>query len=456
MARSYAATSLAVLGGIAAASLLVGMDRKRAPLRAKPERPDMTPRCRVVVVGAGFGGLEAASLLAQADAVDLTVIDSNNYHLFQPLLYQVATSALSAADIANAVRSIVPDTPRTRTLMGRVTGIDTANRLVLVGKDHSIPYDRLIIATGSQSSYFGHGAWATFAPGLKTLQDAIEVRRRILSAFEQAAGANDEAQQGKLLTFVLIGAGATGVELAGAIAELAHDTLSRAYSLRHAKARILLVEAGPRILAGFAADLSAVAAASLSNLGVTVRTGTRVSDIREGAVTLGDETVEAATILWTAGIEATPVADWLDLKTEHGGRVAVDAKLRVRGLADIHVIGDAALAQDRNGRPLPGLAPVAKQQGQYVARLITQGLRGRGEPPDFVYRDYGTLAIVGRGSAVAQLGDVHVSGIPALLMWAGAHIFFLIGFRSRVLVAANWAYAYSTHRRRNRLIEGAR
>jgi len=410
-----------------------------------------SPRCKVVVIGAGFGGLEAALRLARQRNVDLTIIDSHNHHLFQPLLYQVATAALSPADIASPVRGIIPASNRTHVLMATVTGVDSRARRVLCD-GHAVPYDELIIATGSKPSYFGHASWAEAAPGLKTLDDALALRHSILAAFEQASVAGSAADQARLLTFVLIGGGPTGVEMAGSIAELARDMLAHDYDMATGRARILLIEAGPRVLEAFAPDLSEDAAAALTGLGVEIRTHTSVTGIEAGLVHLHNETIAAGTVIWTAGTEATPVAGWLGVTPGHGGRVAVGADLRVSGHPGVSVIGDAALASGADGKPLPGLAPVAKQQGRYVARAILRRLRGRRALAPFAYRDYGTLATIGRNKAVAEFGPVHLHGLPAWLMWAVAHIFFLIGFRNRVMVSAQWAFAYMTEERAGRLI----
>jgi NADH dehydrogenase len=461
MARVRASTTvLAAAGGAALLLLARQADRRATGVagRRASEGTGSGPRRRVVIVGAGFGGLQAARRLAREPGVALTVIDTHNHHVFQPLLYQVATAALSPSDIASPVRSIVPVSDRHRVLMATVTGVDAEARRVLC-EGESVPYDELILATGSRPSYFGHAAWAEAAPGLKTLDDAVGLRQAILEAFERASDATSEAERARLLTFVLIGGGSTGVEMAGAIAELARNVLARNYDMGtgqgRARARIVLVEAGPRVLADFAPDLSANAHAALEGLGVEIRTGTRVTGIGAGTVELHGETILAGTTIWTAGTVATPVAEWLGVTPGHGGRVPVGPDLRVPGRDGVFVIGDAALALGRDGKPLPGLAPVAKQQGEYVARTIVRGLRGRGGARPFAYRDYGTLATIGRGKAVAELGRVHLTGRPAWLTWAVAHIFFLIGFRNRALVSAQWAFAYATNEQGDGLILGA-
>jgi NADH:ubiquinone reductase (H+-translocating) len=438
-----------LLSGAAAVLLLV----RAAPVRraATPSRSGASHR--VVVIGAGFGGLQAARRLAGVPGVALTVLDQHNHHLFQPLLYQVATAALSADDIASPIRAVLADQGTTEVLMEEVTGIDAGAHQVIC-HERRIPYDTLVVATGSQPSYFGHDAWQEVAPGLKDLDEALGLRQRILSAFERAAVARDDpTERDRLLTFVLVGGGPTGVEMAGSIAELAHDMLPRDFhAVGEMRARVIIVEAGPRILSHFAPDLSKQAADDLRGMGVEVRTGTEVTDIQSDAVHLGAETILAGTIIWTAGVTATPVAHWLGVKPAHGGRVKVQPDLRVPDHPDIYVIGDAALAFDSAGKPLPGLASVAKQQGLYIARAIRRHLRGRTDTRPFAYRDYGTLATIGRNKAVAEFGPVHLTGFVAWVTWAAAHIFFLISFRNRVLVSAQWLMSYATHRRGGRVI----
>ncbi len=443
----------AVLPALAAGAALFLVARVAQQRRARAAAPDR-PRCRVVVLGAGFGGLNAALPLAQSDAVDLTVIDVQNHHLFQPLLYQVATAALSPADIASPVRDVIPALPRTHIIMGAVTGIDTAKREV-VCSGQRVPYDELIVATGSQPSYFGNDAWAAFAPGLKTLHDALDLRGRILLAFERACVETGAAERDRLLTFVLIGAGPTGVEMAGSIAELSRETLAQDHELSQLTAKIILIEAGKRVLDSFPEDLSTDAANALQALGVEIRTGTKVTAIEDGVVHVEHGSIPAATIVWAAGTAATPVAQWLDVEPGHGGRVEVGADLLVPGRHGVRVIGDAALAKGADGKPLPGLAPVAKQQGEYAAKAILRRLAGHPAPRPFRYRDYGTMATIGRAKAVAEFGPVHLNGLPAWLLWAVAHIFFLIGFRSRVMVSLQWGFSFLADRRPGRLIAGA-
>ena len=447
-------TKLALFAGLALSGAALMAARgagRRAPPRGGRLAAHAGGRPHVVVVGAGFGGLEAARPLAGIPGLDLTLIDAHNYHLFQPLLYQVATAALSPADIASPVRAVLPARDGFRVLMAAVSGVDTVRRQVMCG-DRSLPYDCLVIATGSKPSHFGHPEWAAAAPGLKTLDDAVALRNAIVSALERAALTADATEQERLLTFVLIGGGPTGVEMAGAIGEFVRDRLLASYAIAPERASIILVEAGKRVLAEFAPNLSADAAAALKSLGVTIRTGVKVTNIEAGRVHLGSETIMAETVIWAAGMAATPVASWLGVQPGHGGRVAVGPDLRVTGHGDVFVIGDASLARDPHGHPLPGLAPVAKQQGAYVAEAILRRLGGQPDPAPFRYRDYGTMATIGRNKAVAQFGSVRLSGFPAWLLWAGAHIAFLISFRSRALVSLEWAFAYVTHGRSAGLI----
>lgn len=445
-----------LLGGAATAALfapavLARAAPARAPRRGGQRRAGSRPASphRVVIVGAGFGGLEAAWHLAGVPGVEVTVLDRRDHHLFQPLLYQVATAALSPEDIASPIRGLLaPEGVHVR--VERVTGLDADAREVACGTDR-IPYDTLVVATGSRPSYFGHDDWAEAAPPLKDLDDALTLRRRILGAFERAALAPDPAERDRLLTFVLIGGGPTGVEMAGSIAELARDTLPRDYPELHARARVVVVEAGPAVLGHFAPDLSRYTADALRGMGVELRTGTEVTAIEPGLVRLGDEALPTGTAIWTAGVQATPVAQWLGVAPVHGGRVRVAPDLSVPGRPEVFVVGDAALAFGRDGKPLPGLASVAKQQGRYVARVIRRRLRGARVRP-FGYRDYGTLATIGRNKAVAEFGPVHLTGFVAWATWAAAHIFFLIGVRNRVLVSAQWLISYVTHRRGGRII----
>jgi NADH dehydrogenase len=411
-------------------------------------------RPHVVIVGAGFGGLEAARELAQSP-VDLTVIDRHNYHLFQPLLYQVATAALSPADIAQPIRAVLRHQQNATVLLDEVIGVDSAARRVESRFGPNQDYDYLVLATGSQYAYFGHSDWPRLAPGLKSIDDATFIRRRVLLAFEEAETVTDPVIRRRLLTFVLVGAGPTGVEMAGALAELAHATLSRDF--RHINpqtAHIVLVEAGPRVLAGFPEKLAAFARSSLERMGVEVLLGTAIEAIdRDGVVAKG-ERIEAANVIWCAGVEASPVANWLGVSAGKGGRVRVGPDLSVPGHPDIFVIGDAALVTDARGEELPGLAPVAQQQGQYVGKLIARHLNGEPAPMPFGYRDKGTLATIGRHSAIADFGRVRLAGFFAWVLWGIVHIFFLIGFRNRMAVFLNWIWAWLTYSRGARLITG--
>jgi NADH dehydrogenase len=411
-------------------------------------------RPHVAVVGAGFGGLEATLALARAP-VEVTVIDRHNYHLFQPLLYQVATAALSPADIAEPIRVILRRQQNVTVLLDEVIGVDLAARRVETRSGQAQTYDYLVLATGSQYNYFGHNDWPQLAPGLKSVDDATLIRRRVLLAFEQAESTPDPALRQRLLTFVLVGAGPTGVEMAGALAELAHATLSRDF--RHIDpqtAHILLVEAGPRMLSGFPEKLAEYARRALERMGVEVLLGTPIEVIDERGVIARGRRIEAANVVWCAGVEASPVARWLGVPAERGGRVPVAPDLSVPGHREIFVIGDAALVAGPDGEPLPGLAPVAKQQGRYVGELLARRARGETTPPPFRYRDEGALATIGRHAAIADLGWIRLTGWFAWVLWGIVHIFFLIGFRNRLAVFLNWAWAWLTYGRGARLITG--
>jgi NADH dehydrogenase FAD-containing subunit len=410
---------------------------------------------RVVIVGAGFGGLTAAKALKRAP-VAVTVIDRRNYHLFQPLLYQVATAALSPADIAQPIRAILRRQRNAEVILGRVTDVDAAAREVLIDQ-RRIAYDYLVIATGARHAYFGHDEWAPFAPGLKKIGDAIAIRCRILLAFEEAETATDPNLRASLLTFVVVGGGPTGVELAGALTELARQSM--AGDFRHIdprRARVLLVEAGPRLLPTFPERLSAVAKRELEQLGVEVRLDTMVTDCNASGVAMGEEHVRARTVLWAAGVAASPAASWLGAAQDRSGRVEVAADLSLPGHPEIFVIGDTALPTDAAGnrRPLPGIAPAAKQAGQYVAKVIRMRAHGRTTPGPFRYRNYGNLATIGRKAAVADFGWIRLSGRLAWWLWGLAHIYFLIGFRNRLAVALDWFWSYLTFQRHARLITG--
>jgi len=396
----------------------------------------------------------AARGLARAP-VDILVIDRHNYHLFQPLLYQVATAALSPADIAEPIRVVLRRQRNATVLLDEVIGVDPAVHAVKTRTGARQDYDWLILATGSRYTYFGHADWPSRAPGLKSLDDATLIRRRVLLAFEEAETEPDPVLRQRLLTFVLIGAGPTGVEMAGALAELAHATLSRDFrNINPQTARIILVEAGPRVLAGFPEKLSAFAVHSLERMGVEALLDTPIEAIDDHGVTARSGRIEAANIIWCAGVEASPVARWLDMLAAKGGRVQVAPDLSVPGHPEIFVIGDAALVTGPGGEPLPGLAPVAKQQGSYVGELITRRARGDPVPPPFRYRDEGALATIGRHSAIADFGWVRLTGWVAWVIWGIVHIFFLIGFRNRASVFLNWVWAWVTYGRGARLITG--
>jgi NADH:ubiquinone reductase (H+-translocating) len=408
-------------------------------------------RRRVVIVGAGFGGLSAAKRFANSP-FDVTVVDRHNYHLFQPLLYQVATAGLSPADIASPIRGILRHQRNAEVLLAKVSGLDLSNKEV-IAEGRRIPFDHLIIATGAEHAYFGHD-WASYAPGLKTIDDATYLRRRILLAFERAESVKDSAERRRLLNFVVVGGGPTGVEIAGAIAELAQRALASDFrSIDPRCARIILIEAAPRLLTPFDPALSAAARRSLEQLGAEVRLSAGVTDCDCSGVSIGDERIETRTIVWAAGVKASPAAEWLAADSDRAGRVLVQADLSVPGQPDIFVIGDAAAATGADGKPLPGVAPVAKQQGRYVADLLIARAQRRTLPP-FRYRDFGSMATIGRKRAVAQLAAVKLSGVTAWLLWSLAHIYFLIGFRNRLTVALNWAWSYATFQRGTRLITG--
>jgi len=410
-------------------------------------------RPHIVIVGAGFGGLSVAHGLA-GTAADVTVIDRRNYHLFQPLLYQVATAGLSPAQVASPIRGILRNAANTHVIMGKVMGVDRVRRTVQL-EDRAVPYDTLVLATGSRHSYFGHDDWERVAPGLKKIDDATGIRRRILLAFELAEQCDDPQERHRLMTFVVIGAGPTGVEMAGAIAELAHVALRRDFRVINPReARILLVEAGPRVLPAFPPSLGEAALRSLERLHVNVRLGRPVSDCDETGVTIGEEHLPAATIIWAAGVASSSAAQWLGADKDRVGRVMVGPDLTVAGHPEIFVIGDTAHAAGRDGQPLPGLAPVAKQQGAYVARVLRARLAGRSPPGPFRYRNFGTMATIGRRSAVADFGWLKLDGTLAWLMWGLIHVSFLIGFRNRLIVMLDWIWSYFTFQSGARLITG--
>jgi NADH dehydrogenase len=407
-------------------------------------------RSAVVIVGGGFGGLYAARALRGA-VVHVTIVDRRNHHLFQPLLYQVATAALNPADIAAPIRSVFRGRRNVSVLLAEAAGVDlAAKRLVLA--DGELPYDYLVLATGATHSYFAHDEWASFAPGLKTIEDALEIRRRVLLAYEMAE--RDPEHRRERLTFVIIGGGPTGVELAGALAEISRQALSREFQhIDPSHARIILIEGVPRVLPSYPDTLSAKARTQLERLGVDVWTGARVTGIDATGVTLGHERILARTVLWAAGVAASPLAKSLGLPLDRAGRVRVDPTLAVPARNDVFVVGDLAIVE-QDGKPVPGVAPAAIQMGRHAARNILRAIAGQPLQP-FRYRNKGSFATIGRGKAVGEMaGGVKLSGFPAWLAWLAIHIFFLIGFRNRVLVIFQWAYSYVTFRRGARLITG--
>ena len=404
---------------------------------------------RVVIVGGGFGGLEAARALARAEC-QITLIDQRNYHLFQPLLYQVATAALSPSEIAWPLRHVLTRQANVRVVMTRAVGVDLDARSVTT-EAGTFAYDHLIIATGATHSYFGKPQWESAAPGLKSLEDATELRRRVLSAFERAETAAPE-QRAALLTFVVVGGGATGVEMAGAVAELARDALSRDFrQIDPGQARVMLVEGGPRVLPALSPDLSAYAEDALEDLGVEVRTSAMVTDLDTHGVDLGDTRVEAATIIWAAGVAASPLAAGLAVEHDRAGRVKVAPDLSVPGHPEVFVVGDAA-AMASNGKPVPGIAPAAKQAGKHAARQIAERLAGRPGKAPFRYAHAGDLATIGRHAAAVQIGQVKLTGFVGWVFWGVAHVYFLIGLRNRIAVAFDWAWSWLTRQRNIRLI----
>ena len=429
------------------------MNTTATKMPARTGEQERLPRKRlhVVIIGAGFGGMQAAKELGKLP-VEVTVIDRNNYHLFQPMLYQVATANLSPSDIAIPIRAMLAHQHNTGVLMAEVTGVDTQEQQVLPGDNHSIHYDYLIIATGATSNYFGHPQWQQYAPGMKTLGDAINVRRVVLSAFEEAECEPDENRRRALLTFVLVGGGPTGVELAGAMAELAHQAMRG--NFRHidpGMTRIVLVEGESRVMPSFPASLTRKAQKKLEELGVELRMGVHVKQISAGGVEIGNEHLETDNVIWTAGVKASPAGQWLHADTDRDGRVKVRGDLTVPGHANIFVIGDTALAE-QNGKKLPGLAPVAIQQGKYVAETIAERITGKEKQVPFHYFNKGMLATVGRSFGVVYIGPVRFTGFLAWLTWLAVHILFLIGFRNRVLVAFQYGWSYITEQRGARVI----
>lgn len=410
---------------------------------------------RLVVVGAGFGGLEAVKALKGA-GLDITLIDQRNHHLFQPLLYQVATTSLATSEIAWPIRQLLRGRKDVTTLLGTVAGVDTASHRVVLADGGQVAYDTLVLATGARHAYFGHDEWEPFAPGLKTLEDATTVRRRILLAFERAERTSDAAERAAQLTFVVIGAGPTGVELAGTIADLARDTLKGEFRrIDPAAARVVLIEAGPRVLANFREALSDYARRALERLGVEVMLGRPVTRVDAGGVAIDGAHLPARTVLWAAGVAASPAAEWLGVpadRADRAGRTIVEADLTVPGHPDIFVIGDAAHVERPEGGMVPGVAPAAKQQGRHAAATIRARVGGSPAPGPFRYRSAGDLATIGKRAAVADFGVLRLTGRAAWWLWGLAHIYFLIGLRYRLAVALSWLWIYATGQRSARLI----
>ncbi|HEX8901687.1 NAD(P)/FAD-dependent oxidoreductase [Vitreimonas sp.] len=422
------------------------------PIEAE-RRKELEGRPRVVIIGAGFGGLSAAKALAHTKA-HVILIDRRNHHLFQPLLYQVATAGLAPTQIATPIRAILRHQRNTDVVLGHVDGIDTAAQQIMLG-ERRVAYDHLIVATGARHSYFGRDEWERFAPGLKTLEDATEQRKRILLAFERAELESDPAERARLTTFVVIGGGPTGVETAGAIAELAKKALAKDYRrINPHCARIILVEAGPCVLGAFPEDLSASAQRSLECLGVEVRTGVPVTSIDAYGIKLGAERIDSRCVIWAAGVQSSPAARWLNIPADRAGRATIGADLRAPGHDNIYVIGDCAAVDGASGKPLPGVAPVAKQQGVHAAETIKAALRRKRFTKPFRYVDFGNLATVGRKAAVANFNGFHLRGFIGWLVWSAAHVYFLIGFRNRLAVTIDWFWSYLTFERGARLITG--
>jgi NADH dehydrogenase len=407
-------------------------------------------RPHVIIVGAGFGGLEAAKKFASQD-VRVTVIDRTNYHLFQPLLYQVATAALSPADIAAPVRAVLSKCRNVEVILAEVESVDVEAKKVKT-VDQEIDYDYLILATGARHSYFGHNDWEKLAPGLKSLEDAVELRRRILLAFEFAEKTTDEAERRAAMNFVIIGGGPTGVEMAGAIAEISRYTLARDFRhINPSEARVILIEGMPRLLAAYPPDLSESARKQLVDLGVEVRTSTRATNLTEAGVQIGNEFIPCRVKIWAAGNDASFVGKTLGTPADRVGRVVVNEDLTIPGHSEVQVIGDLANFPHQTGEPLPGISPVAMQQGRHAARNVLAMVKGQ-KPQRFRYWDKGTMATIGRNKAVADLKVVHLSGLPAWLAWLFVHIIFLVGYRNRLLVLFQWAWAYLTFDKGARLI----
>ena len=422
-------------------------------LRADANDSAFARRSEVVIVGAGFAGLEVAKALGSA-GIDTTVIDRTNHHLFQPLLYQVATAALSATDVAEPIRKVLRRHASVQVLFGEVSAIDMTDRVVHLTCGHSVEFNMLVLASGAGHGYFGHDEWAQLAPGLKSIEDARHIRSQLLLTFERAERTNDRAERERLLSIAIIGGGPTGVELAGAIAELSRYTLARDFrSIDPQATKITLVEAGPRLLSAFSEDISAYAKARLEKLGVQVRTGQAVEDVKPDSVRIAGQEVPVGLVIWAAGVTASPLARQLG-ETDRAGRIAVDATLAVRGHENVFALGDLAVFLDENGEPLPGLAQVAKQQGIHLGRSLAAHIKKREPLPPFRYSSRGNTAIVGRHAAVFEQGKFKVKGWLAWLAWALIHVYLLVGFQHRFLVSMQWLWRYLTYDRGARLIAG--
>lgn len=407
---------------------------------------------RIVIVGGGFGGLAAAKALHRTDA-DVILIDRRNHHLFQPLLYQVATAALSPSEVAWPIRHLLRRQKNARVLMGTVTGVDTVAREVLLEDGSREAYDSLVLATGAQHGYFGNDHWAEFAPGLKTIEDATAIRRLLLLALEAAERETSPARRRALLTFAIIGAGPTGVEMAGAIIELGHASLKgQFHTIDPHDLRVVLIEGGDRVLPNFREELSQYTLRALEKTGIEVELGQMVSEVDADGVSFGDKRIETKTIIWAAGVSATPVAKWLGIEGDKAGRVAVNPDLSVPGLPDIFVIGDVASIKQENGKPVPGVAPAAKQEGEYLADLLTRRLAGQQDVQPFRYRHAGDLATIGKSSAVIDFGRFTLKGWLAWWVWGFAHIYFLVETRTRIIITMSWLWIYLTGQRSARLI----
>ena len=411
-----------------------------------------TARPKIVIIGGGFGGLKAAESLARLP-VQITLLDRKNHHTFQPLLYQVATAGISPAEIAAPIRDILAKHENIEVLLGEVLGFDLEHRTVRA-HGFELPYDYLIVAAGATHAYFGHDEWEPLAPGLKTIEDALEIRRRILLAYELAEREAALTGKHRPLNFIVVGAGPTGVELAGTLAEIARKSLAENFrNIDPAKTRVLLVEAGPSILTAYPEDLRRSALEQLQHLGVEVRTSSPVPEVRSGEVRIGDDLLPAEVVLWAAGVSASPLGRELGVPMDRAGRVLVEPGLSIPSHREVFVIGDLASLKDANGKPVPGVAPVAKQQGKFVARQIAADLAGHPRET-FHYVDKGSLATIGRAAAIAQFGNIHISGFIAWLAWLFIHVLFLIGFRNRIVVMFQWAWSYLTYERAARLITG--